>query len=363
MKIGINASPAFKKNRTGVEEYTYQLIKNLAMLPESGKHQFFLYTKEFDGRETDFPSNFKIKKLKSPFLWTQGRLSFEILGHKPDVFFSPSHVLPIFHPKNSVVTIHGLEFEKVPKMYPSFHRRYLKAVTKYSVNNSRSIIAVSENTKKDIIEIYGINPEKITVIWHGIDILSLHEINTKKSEDPFILFLGTKEKKKNISGLIKAFEILKDKYKIREKLVIAGGNPDKRFYKEEKIKETLKESKVVEQITELGFVSEEKKWELLSSSTVLVYPSFYEGFGIPVLEAQSAGTAVVTSNVSALPEIAGKGALLVSPGDVDELAKAILKIVKDNDFRKNMISGGLQNLQRFSWKECAKKTLEVLTKN
>jgi len=363
MRIGINASPAFKKNRTGVEEYAFLIIKNLAMLPEAGKHQFFLYAKESDCVLEKFPDNFKIKRLNSPILWAQGRLSFENLICGLDVFFSPVHVLPAIHPKKSVVTIHGLEFERVPEMYPFLHRQYLRMATRYAVLNAKKIIAVSENTKKDIVELYQVSPEKITVIHHGVGGPKNISSEEKKYDFPYILFLGTKEKKKNIFGLIKSFEIIKEKYGVLHKLVLVGGRPNQKFYKEEKVKEIINKSRFKEDIINLDFVPEEEKQRLLSGAEIFVYPSFYEGFGMPVLEAQLSGVPVITSNISALPEIAGKGALKINPKDTKEMAEAIYKVIFDKKVKEDLIRSGKENALGFVWEECAKKTLALLTLN
>ncbi len=406
MIIGINASPAFKFPRTGVEEYTYQLINHLTKLKEAESHRFFLY---IDVREAtklqstgcpnpseiwqptfsacrprlksgdhadrpakvtlkvcclalDLPSNFILKPLSAPFFWTQGRLAWQLRKDKPDVFFSPGHVLPRFHPENSVVTIHGLEFERCPQFYPSFHRFYLKKVTKYAVSRAKKIIAVSNNTKKDLVELYKVPPNKIMVIYHGLNKernvsgFRFHVSCFKK----YILFLGTKEKKKNISNLIKAFEILKDRYKIPHRLILAGREPNKRFYKPEKIEDILKKSRYKKDIINLDFVSEDKKKELFQKAALFIYPSFYEGFGMPILEAQIAGTPVITSNISALPEIAGDGAMKITPHNIEEIAQAMYKIISDKNTAQNLINKGYQNIKKFSWQTCAQETLSVL---
>lgn len=370
MLIGIAASAAFKKNRTGVEEYAYQFIKHLAMLPESREHQFFLYVAPNQRIRQSIAnlrmlSNFKIKELSAPFFWTQGRLSLEMLFDKLDVLFAPGHVLPIFHPKNSVVTIHGLEFEYFPEFYPILHLKYLKWATKYAANHAKKIIAVSQNTKDDLIMFYGVNPKKITVIHHGISMSPITYENQRKHQWdyalPYILFLGTKEKKKNISGLIKAFNFLKEKYNIPHKLILAGGRPNKKFYKGENIKKDIGDLKCQEDIINLDFVSEEEKWNLLKNAQVFIYPSFYEGFGMPILEAQSVGVPVITSDVSALPEVAGNGALSVDPKSIEEMAQAIYKVIKNKDLRNEFIKMGYENIKRFSWEKCARETLNVIT--
>ncbi len=359
MRIGIAASAAFEKHRTGVEEYACQLIKHLAMLPESKEHQFFLYKRKGSHQE-NFPNNFIMRNISAPFFWTQGRLALEMIFKKPDVLFVPGHVLPIFHPKNSVVTIHGLEFEYFPEFYPAFHLRYLKWATRYAVNHSKKIIAVSQNTRDDLAMLYGVNSQKMTVIYHGISIPEV-EFSKPLYDFPYILFLGTKEKKKNISGLIKAFDFLKEKYNIPHKLILAGGKPNKKFYKEENINKIVKDLKYKKDIINLDFVSEEEKWNLLKNAEIFVYPSFYEGFGMLVLEAQSAGVPVITSNVSALPEVAGEGAILVDPKNTEEMAEAIYKIINDEGLRNALIRKGLDNVKKFNWEKCAKETLHQLT--
>jgi len=365
MIIGIVAHSAFEEKRTGVEEYAYQLINHLAMLPESKRHQFFLYVKKKRDKPEGFPENFIIKPLSAPIFWSQGRLALEMLFHKPDVLFVPGHILPRIHPKNSIVTIHGLEFEYFPEMYPTRHQRYLRFATKYSAHHAKKIIAASQTTKDDLMELYGIDASKIYVVPHGVNVLNENEISESQPlfEAPYILFIGTKEKKKNIFGLIKAFVLLKEKYKIPHKLILAGGKPNRRFYQEENIDKIIKELKCKEDIVNLDFVSEKEKWNLLRNAQIFAYPSFYEGFGMPILEAQAAGVPIVTSNVSALPEIAGSGAILIDPRDIEEMTEAIYKIINNEGLGNDLIKKGFDNVKKFSWEKCAKETLQQLTSN
>lgn len=150
----------------------------------------------------------------------------------------------------------------------------------------------------------------------------------------YILYLGTGHKRKNIDGLKKALEILRDKYKVKHELVLAG------------VKD---------------YISEEKKWQLLKNADVFVFPSFYEGFGFPVLEAQVAGVPVVASNVSSLPEILNNSALLINPNKPEEIAEAIYKIISDPKLKQKLIKKGQENIKRFSWQKCARETLKVIT--
>jgi len=363
MIIGINATAAFKEPRTGVEEYTYQLIKHLTMLEKAGRHRFILYSPRTVPEGLSLrDSPFKIKQLRWPLpMWTQIRLASEMLWNKPDVLFIPVHVLPSIHPKNSVVTIHGLEYEYYPEMYPWRHLKYLHWSTKYALAHAQKIITVSENTKRDLIELYGGDPEKIEVIHHGVDTSSLRggRRPTKQSRsNPYILFIGRLETKKNIQGLIEVFNLLKEKYQVPHKLVLVG--PEGYGY-ENSIRQLADKIKFKKDIIEKGYTDEREKWQLLRGADAFVLPSFYEGFGMPILEAQAVGCPVVTSNVSSMPEVAGQGAILVDPKNIEQITQAIYKVISDSQLRKDLIAKGYQNVKRFSWQKCAQETLRILT--
>ncbi len=336
MLIGINAEAAFKKPKTGVEEYTSQLVNRLSLLAESRGHQVVLYSRH---------------NLKWPLpMWTQIRLSAEMKMRKPDVLFIPVHVLPLIHPQNSVVTIHGLEYEYYPKMYPWRHLKYIRWSTKYALKNARKIIAVSENTKSDLLKFYNGDAKKIEVVYHGYSLKDNIKKPTITQKNPFILFIGRLEAKKNIQGLIKAFSFLKNKYKIPHQLILAGH----RGYGYRPIN--------CKDVIEKGYISDQKKWQLLQEADAFAFPSFYEGFGLPILEAQSAGCPVIASNVSSLPEVAGEGAILVDPKNIEQIAQALYKIISDQQLKENLVRKGKMNIQRFSWQKCAQETLQVLEK-
>ncbi|HCX27757.1 MAG TPA: hypothetical protein DHI91_01290 [Candidatus Portnoybacteria bacterium] len=412
MTIGINAAAALKQPRTGVEEYTYQLIKHLTMLPEAREHRFLLYlprskgyssseakrVEKSDGKVLDFaplalhsnnntekrifdlplPDNFEIKILywPLPFLWTQIRLAWEMLWCSPEILFIPVHILPFLAPKKSIVTIHGLEYEYFPEHYPLWHRRYLRWSTKYAVRQAAKIIAISANTKQDLIKLYGAESEKIEVVHHGVSFCHSEAVGRGISrecgsciregsfprhggvrmtgKDPYILYIGRVETKKNIQGLLEAYKILKEKYNIPHQLVLAGA----RGYGYEDIKFKIKNLKL--KIIELGYISEEEKWQLLSDADLFVFPSFYEGFGLPVLEAQVAGVPVVCSDNSSLREITGRGALLVNPRNNLQIVEAIKQAIDDNVLRDKLRQSGWENIKRFDWEKCARETLSIL---
>jgi len=404
MTIGINAAAAVKEPRTGVEEYVYQLIKHLTMLSPAREHRFLLYLparinnkrhaecrNEFgtsfisashgipkqvrdDGKEKYFdfslPVNFEIKILRwpLPFFWTQIRLAWEMFFNPPDALFIPAHVLPFFSPKNSTVAVHGLEYEYLPKCYSFWRRRYLRQTTKSAARRAKKIIAVSESTKNDLIKLYGVNKGKIEVAHHGISFLNVILAKAGIQDSGFrlkagmtinksyLLYLGRIETKKNIQGILEAYKILKEKYKIPHTLVLAGAPG----FGYKKLKPVIHDSKFM--IQELGYVSEDEKQQLLSGADVFLFPSLYEGFGLPILEAQAFGAPVVASFVSSMPEVAGDGALFVNPRNPKQIAEAVFRIIDEPALRDRLIESGRKNIGRFSWEICAKKTLDILVK-
>jgi len=431
MKIGIDASRAFLENRTGIEEYSYQVIKNLADILHD--QEVVLYMRNHKEAKPpigglasevlgfELPKSWKIKVIKWPFFWTQAGLSLEMFFHPVEVLFIPAHTVPIVHAKKTIVTIHGLEYEFCPQAYSFWERLYMKVSIKKSCLWASKIISVSENTKKDLMKLYKVPAEKIQVVYEGYESfyhlniktfkqdavcesLSLRGCNHPKqsrallnsgsprifeyenSRDDekcstlyaprstkYLLFLGRIEERKNISNIIKAFEILKEKYKIQHKLVLAG-KPGFGF---EKIQNKIQETRYNNQIISLGFVNEEEKWELLKNAEVFVFPTQYEGFGIPILEAQSVGCPVVASDNSSIPEITRPkvepsehrrfnlpefSALLVDPQSPQEISEAIYKIISNQTIKKDLIEKGLENVQRFSWEKCAREVAEILRK-
>jgi len=348
MKIGIAVNISLER-RTGVEEYVYNLLTNFPMLEESKEHRILIYS----------PDN-----LKWPFkkLWTQIRLSWEMFKNPPDVLFVPAHTFPLIHPR-LVITIQGLEFEKLPKMYPFFKRLFLRWMTKRNVKKADRIIVPSQNTKDDLIEFYHADTSKIFVIHHGVgnplpaEAQSAKEGQAKTLNTPYLLYLGRGDQRKNIQGLIKAFKILKQDHQIPHKLILAGPNIGYKIYK------NLKDDVIC-----TGYVDDNKKWSLLKNADVFIFPSFYEGFGIPVLEAQKVGTPVVAASTSSFSEILGdhrhggaSSALLVNPYRPTEIAEAIHKIIRNQNFSDELIKRGYENVQRFSWLKCTKETLEIIT--
>ncbi|MCK4525249.1 MAG: glycosyltransferase family 4 protein [Candidatus Andersenbacteria bacterium] len=372
MNIGIDASRAFIKKRTGTEEYSYQFIKNLTKIDISS-HQIFLYVKSNSEIDFDLPKNFIVKKICYNRLWTQLGLSLEMKKNRIDVLFVPSHTIPIIHPRNTVVTIHGLEFKYYPENYSLKERILLEFNTFIAVKWSSKIIVPSKSTEKDLIRFYKVDENKISVIYHGVFSIKYPVLSIKQQErlthphpsqegNINILFVGRLEKRKNLVNLIKAFELFKKHctlYVTRYTLTIAG----KEGFGFAEIKKAIQKSPYKNDIVLKGYISEEEKRGLYQNASLFILPSFYEGFGLPILEAMSYGVPVICSNISSLAEVAGNTALLVDSHDIQDISNAIEKIICDENLRNEMIKKGFENVKKFSWKKCARETMkEVLSR-
>jgi len=361
MRIGIDASRAFVRDRTGIEEYSHRVVKYL--LNNLNDHEVIVYLKK-DGvvnsgiKKIKYRKNIKIKVIKFHRFWTQIGLAMDILFDPVDVLFIPAHTIPWIHPKNTVVTIHGLEYEHCPESYSLYSRIMHRFFIRKSCRWAKNIIAVSQKTKKDLVTMYKVTTNKIRVIYNGFNKQSLkNSIHIPLGKNNgFVLYIGRLERRKNIKGIIGAFEILKERYGYQGGLLLVG----RPGYGYEEIKARIRQSKFGKEIVEKGFVSEEEKKKLLKKADLFLFPSFSEGFGIPILEAQSAGLPVVTSNYGPMDEVAGNGNVLVDPRKTTEIALLANKLMVDEKFRKAVIVRGLENIRRFSWEDCGERTRNVI---
>jgi glycosyltransferase involved in cell wall biosynthesis len=318
-------------------------------------------------QEIDFglPPNWEVRALFAPRFWTQGRLSLEMVFHPPDVLFVPAHVVPVIHPVRTIVTVHGLEYEIFKGAYSFWERLYMRFSIRFSVHASSGVIAVSKNTSRDLVRLYGVPWEKISVIYEGVsenvkaqaaNAASNSNDTISKNDKPYLLFIGRLEERKNIVRIIEAFERLKENYKIPHELVLVG----KPGFGYERIEYKIQNTKY--KIREMGYVSEEEKSDLLRSADLFLFPTLYEGFGLPVLEAQAAGVPVVASKTSSLPEVGGDGTLYADPLSSDDIAEKTWEILSDEARRSAIIEKGLENVKRFGWDSCADGVATLLQK-
>lgn len=370
MLIGIDASRANRIKKTGTEWYSYYLIQEMKKL-ESGESRFVLYSREpLRGELAELPAAWSSKVLAWPprKLWTQLRLSYELVRHCPDKLFVPAHTIPLIHPPDTITTLHDIGFEKFPKLYSAAELIYHRFSAKLAIKKARHIITVSHFSKQEMVEIYGAPPQKISVVYNGYNDRIYRRLNEKTTNEilteqqikkPYLLFVGRLEEKKNIKRLVQAFAILKKKLKLKPydlNLVLAG----RPGFGYNKIREEIEKNDLADSVIEPGWLGEEKLPALYNGAEVFVFPSLYEGFGIPLLEAMACGTPVVTSKITSLPEIAAGAGLLVNPENPEDIAEAIEKILNDKNLKSELISKGLERVKNFSWEKCACETLEVI---
>ncbi|MCL5795286.1 MAG: glycosyltransferase family 4 protein [Patescibacteria group bacterium] len=365
MLIGIDASRATKEQKTGTEYYSEEIIYWLSRIDK--KNKYVLYSPiEPKGKLAELPKNFSWKIMPFPKLWSQIRLSVELVfgSPKPDVIFEPAHTIPFIHPKNIVVTLHDLGFKYFPELYTPLERKYHNFCMDFSARKAKKIIAPSQYTKDDLLKTYKINPDKITVIHHGYNQeiyrpVKPMEINPKiQKYAPYIFFIGRLEKKKNLLGILKTYQLLRKEQKIKHKLVLAG----KRGYGYEEFDEEKNRlsKNIQNDIIELGYTPEDELSLWMKNADIFFFPTFFEGFGLPVIEAMACNVPVVASNNTSIPEITGSSALLINPHKPLEMAAALSKIINSQALKKSLQSKGLVRASMFSWEKAANKTLRVL---
>jgi glycosyltransferase involved in cell wall biosynthesis len=357
MLIGIDASRAVAARPTGTEIYSLRLIE--ALLARESPHRYRLYFR--DAPQTDAFPGAELRTIPFPRLWTHVRLSWEMARRPPDALFIPSHVLPLIHPHASLVTVHDLGYLHFPEAHPVSQRLYLDLSTRWNARFAAHLLADSEATKADLVARYGSRPQKITVAYPGRDetlapVRDPAAIEAVKARygiaDDYFLHLGTLQPRKNLARLVAAFATLQS----QAVLVLAG----KRGWLYDELFAQVQRAGLEQRVLFPGYVPDEEKAALLSGAVAFVFPSLYEGFGLPVLEAQACGCPVITSTTSSLPEVAGDAALLVDPTDTAAIAAAMRRVEEEPALREDLIKRGLTNVRRFSWIACAQVVLSVI---
>lgn len=430
MLIGIDASRANRTHKSGTEWYSYYLIKELAKLDKV--NQYILYTDVplrkdlIDLTDSDHGepaldnaveldqdnfqkiksphNNFRAKVLNWPFkfLWTQGRLSIEMIFSRPDALFVPSHTLPLIHPRKSIVTIHDVGFGRDQRLYERskmgptdwtqrsvldflvrlFTRGRFGAnsedyniwSTIFGLKRAKKIITVSNFSKKEIIAVFGSErglkgklEKKIAVVHNGYDVkFRQFKPNAEKMrlllykygiETPYIFYVGRLERKKNITGLLEAFALMIERNKnITHKLVLVG---DASFGYDE-IKYMINQYNLDDRVRKTGWVEEADLPYIYNSADAFVFPSLYEGFGIPLLQAMACGVPIAASNAASIPEVAGEAAIYFDPTDVNSISRSMELICTDSELRNRLIEKGSKRVENYGWDISARKTLELI---
>lgn len=360
MLIGIDANEAnLTSHRVGINQYAFDLLHTFYTMKTP--HSFTIYLKT--PPLPDLPperEGWKYRVIPFPRAWTQTRLPFDLYTHfpRPEVFLSLTHYAPRFAPMPTVVAIMDLGFLKFPDQFTRRDLDQLKGWTEYSVKQAAKVLAISEFTKTDIVNIYGKKSEDVVVTYPAYDqklfkpTRNLKVLGKYHIREPYFLYLSSLKPSKNIEGLIRAFsQIPHAEYQ----LVIAG----KKAWLYDQIFALVKELNLEEKVVFTGFVDEPEVPVLMTHASAFVMPSFYEGFGIPPLEAMACGCPVVISKVASLPEVAGEAGIYVDPHSIESIREGMIRAVgaEHNKFVKLSLS----RVKSFSWQDTAKRTLETVT--
>lgn len=344
MTIGINGNEANVPHRVGVNQFAFEVLNHFP------KDNVIVY---LSGPPlADMPKlNYQVFGPKK--LWTLTGLQRHLVQNPPDVLFTPTHYTPLYVPCPSVIAIMDLAFEKFPKYFKARDLYQLKYWTRYSVKQAAKILTISENSKRDICEIYKVKLDKVVVTYPGYDQTRFNSrVKPSKKFGRYLLYLGTLQPRKNLERLMEAYSQLNTDCK----LVIAGmRNEGRGGWMNEEIKSS-------KNIILTGYLPDDEIAGLYAGAKALVLPSLYEGFGIPAIEAMACGTPVVVSRISSLPEVCGEAAIYIEdPYQVDSLKEALAEVLSLNLTERNKrVAFGQEWVKRYNWKETCSKINTVL---
>lgn len=369
MRIGVNARLLLKNKLEGIGWFAHQILSRMVLAhPE---HQFIFFFDRPWATEFIFGENVTPVLLKPqarhPFLyyiWTESSLPAALKKHKVDLYFSPD-MLGSLHTKVPVVfTIHDLVYRHYPQYMDRMHRWYYARFTPLFAKKAQRIITVSEYTKQDIVNQLKIQAGKIDVIYNGAH-KQYKPISPGKAEiiknkytqgDEFFLFIGALHPRKNIVNLLKAFVYFKRRQRSPIKLVIVG----RMAWQFDEIEKAKRLMPFKEDVIWTGYLDVPKLAKITASAYALVYPSLFEGFGIPILEAMTCGVPVIVSDRSSMPEVAGKAGLLVNPEMPEDIAEKMMMIYKDESLRSQLVKNALIQKDKFNWDISAEKLWQIL---
>lgn len=357
MNIGVDARP-LTYQLTGIGIYLKHLLNTLQKI--DNENNYYLISNGQINCVLGNPNWFKIegrykKKLVSTF-WMQCQAPILSLKLRLDLFWGPRHNLPILlpHKTRTVVTIHDVVHRFYPSTMALPNLLVERLLMKWSVLKADRIITGSRSTASDIQKAYRVDCDKIMTVRLGAPLLPTGGREYEVYPQKYFLFVGTLEPRKNFCRMFKAFELIEpERYGVH--LVIVGGEgwKNKAFLKK------IRLHPLNGHIHLKGYVDRNQLASFYGNALCVLFPSVYEGFGLPVLEAMSCGTPVITSNISSMPEVAGDAAFLVDPYDVDALVKAMHEILTNEKLRKSLAKKGFRRVKKFSWERCARQTLEV----
>ncbi len=371
MEIVVNTRLLLKNRLEGIGWFTFETLKRITT--DHPEHHFvFLFDRNYD-EEFVFSDNITpiilSPQARHPFLfywWFEFSVANFLKKYQPDLFLSPDGYLSLKANCKQLAVIHDISFEHYPNDVSWIVRKYYHYFFPRFANSATRIATVSKFSKKDIVETYGIDPGKIDVVFNGSNEIYTPISNELKVETrnrfskgrEYFLFVGSLHPRKNISRLFKAFDLFKSSIDSEVKLVIVG----EKYYWTDEIKETYLHMQYKEDVIFTGRLSNDDLKYVFGSALALTYVPYFEGFGIPIVEAMNCDVPVITSNVTSMPEVAGDAALLVDPFSEQSIADAMIYIYKDEDMRSDLVKKGIERRKEFSWDRTANLLWESIEK-
>ena len=355
MRIAIDASRTTVARVTGTERYALELIRALTAL--GSDHTFTLYFRDTPPHGL-FPSLPNVESRVIPFrrAWTHVRFALALAQDRPDIVWVPAHTLPLVFPGRAAVTVHDLGYRVFPQAHPARQRRYLDWATAHSAHRATVVFADSQATAHDLEQFYGTPDRKIQVVYPGVDIPAIGDIPQMRSRlglpERYFLFLGTLQPRKNIQRLVRAYAQWKVRHPEDDAALVLAGARGWMF--------DPAWVEGVPGIIQTGYVDDADRGALYAGALALLFPSLYEGFGFPAIEAMGCGTPVLASNTSSLPELVSDAGVLVDPLDEDAIANGIARLASDGALRADLAEKGRMQASQFTWESAARGILEGL---
>lgn len=366
MRIGINGRFLVAK-RTGVQRAAYNMLDVLVRVDR--KNEYFIFTGHDQvGRpEWDYenvhviPSNLRGGESIRNHFWEQFTLPRLARKYKVDILHSPANIAPLAYRAKSIVHIHDLCFVVNPQWYSFSFRTLYNLVIPRLAKRATRVVTISNNSRNDLLQFCALDAEKVSMVYWAVDETFLspnqgseEDGNVDGSHGDYILYVGSLEPRKNIRTLVEAFERLRDANPdLKTKLILIGGESPLFAH----VRLNVKNYK--DDVIFKGFVDDKSLRGFYANASLVAYPSLYEGFGLPPLEAMASGTPVVTSITSSIPEVVGDAAIMVSPFDANQLADAMARILRDGDLRRDLISRGYIQVRNFNWYRVARNILAI----
>ncbi len=371
MRIGVNTRLLLAGKMDGIGWFTAETIRRIVLAhPE---HDFYFFFDRKPNAKFIYSSNVHpvvlCPQARHPILWFlffEGSVRWALRHYGIDLFLSPECYMSLGSKVPTLIVIHDINYEHTKGNLKPSHQRYMNRYSPRFAHCSGRIATVSEFSKQDIVNTYKVSPDKIDVVYdgayegyHPLDLISQQQVRNQYTHgSPYFIFVGTVIKRKNLATALTAFDRYKTQHQNNMKLVVVGH----KVWWQDELADAYKQMKYQSSVIFVGRVDTDVLVNLMGAAVALVYPSLFEGFGIPIIEAFRAEVPVVTSNCTSMPEIAGDAAILIEPTNVVMLAEALQKVASDTSLRSELIAKGRQQREKFSWDQTAAKLWDSMMK-